>query len=57
VRFRVCSLPSSICNCWMDNLRPDGALRWKAEDRRLGRAGSVIWQADTSKIVAPTCVN
>jgi hypothetical protein len=27
VRFRVCSLPRSIGNCWMDNLRPDGAIR------------------------------
>jgi hypothetical protein len=28
-----------------DNLRPGGALRWKAEDRRLGRSGSVMWKA------------
>jgi hypothetical protein len=25
------------------NLRLGGALRWKAEDRRLERLGSVIW--------------
>jgi hypothetical protein len=52
-RFRVCSLFRSIGNCWMDNLRPSGALRWKVGDRRLGMSGSVIWQASTSKIVAP----
>jgi hypothetical protein len=23
----------------LDNLRPDGALRWKAEDHQLGRSG------------------
>jgi hypothetical protein len=40
----------------LDNLRPGGALRWKAEDRRLGRSGSVLWKAGTSKIVAPTYV-
>jgi hypothetical protein len=27
MRFRVCSLYSSIGNYWMDNLRPDGASR------------------------------
>jgi hypothetical protein len=27
VRFRVCSLSSSIGNCWMDILRPDEAIR------------------------------
>jgi hypothetical protein len=41
----------------LDNLRPDGALRWKAEDRRLGRSGSVIWKAGTSKVVALVCVD
>jgi hypothetical protein len=25
------------------NLRPGGALRWKAEDHRLERLGSMIW--------------
>jgi hypothetical protein len=56
MRFRVCSLSSSICNCWMDNLRPGGALRCKVEDHRLGRSGSGLWQAGTSKVVAPTCL-
>jgi hypothetical protein len=37
--------------------RPGGALRWKAEDRRLGRAGRVMWKAGTSKVVAPACVD
>jgi hypothetical protein len=40
----------------MDNLRPDEALRWKADDRRLGRSGSVMSQAGTSKVVAHVCV-
>jgi hypothetical protein len=39
------------------NLRPGGALRWKAEDCRLGRSGSVMWKVGTSKIVASTCVS
>jgi hypothetical protein len=38
------------------NWRPDGALRWKVEDHRLGRAGSVMWKAGTSKVVAFICV-
>jgi hypothetical protein len=37
--------------------RPGGALRWKAEDRRLGRAGRVVWKAGTSKVVALACVD
>jgi hypothetical protein len=35
------------------NLRPGGALRWKVEDHRLRRSVSDMWQADTSKVVAP----
>jgi hypothetical protein len=31
VRFRVCSISSSIGNYWIDILRPGGALRWKVE--------------------------
>jgi hypothetical protein len=31
VRFSVCSISSSIDNCWIDNLRTGGALRWKVE--------------------------
>jgi hypothetical protein len=56
MRFRVCSLSRSIGNYWMDNLRSGGALRWKVEDPQLGRSGSVMWQAGTSKIVSPACV-
>jgi hypothetical protein len=41
----------------MVNLRPDGALRWKAEDQQLGSTGSVMWIAETSKIVALACVS
>jgi hypothetical protein len=33
----------------MDKLRPGKAFRWKVEDRRLGRSGSVMWQVGTSK--------
>jgi hypothetical protein len=40
----------------LDNLRPDGALRWKTEDRWLGRSGSVMWKVGTSKVVASACV-
>jgi hypothetical protein len=40
---------------WL-NWRLGRALRWKAEDRRLGRSGSMMWQAGTSKVVAPTYV-
>jgi hypothetical protein len=28
----------------------------KSEDRRLGRSGSGMWKADTSKVVAAACV-
>jgi hypothetical protein len=56
MRFRVCSLSSSICNCWMDNLRSGGTPRWKVEDHQFGRSGSGLWQAGTSKVVAPACV-
>jgi hypothetical protein len=56
MRFRVCSLSRSIGNYWMDNLRSGGALRWKVEDPQLGRSGSVMWQAGTSKIVSPAYV-
>jgi hypothetical protein len=37
----------------MDNMRPGRALKWKAEDHWLGRSGSEVWKADTSKVVAP----
>jgi hypothetical protein len=40
-----------------DNLRSGGALRWKVEDCRLGRSGSVMWQAGTSKIVTVVSLN
>jgi hypothetical protein len=41
----------------LDNLKPGEALRWKVEDHRLGRSGSVMWKADTSKVIAPACVS
>jgi hypothetical protein len=56
MRFRVCPFFSSVGNDWIDNLRPGGALRWKAKDCRLGRSGSVMWQVSTSKVVAPAYV-
>jgi hypothetical protein len=40
----------------LDNLSPGGALRWKAEDHRLGRSLSGRWITVTSKVVAPTSV-
>jgi hypothetical protein len=53
MRFMVCSPSSSIGNCWIVNPRLGGALRWKVEDRWLGRSGSVMCQAGTSKFVTP----
>jgi hypothetical protein len=47
---------SSVGNYWMDNLKPDGALKWKVKGHRLGRSGSVMWQIGTSKVVASSCV-
>jgi hypothetical protein len=41
----------------LDNLSPGVALRWKVEDRLLGRSGSEMWKAGTSKVVAPACVS
>jgi hypothetical protein len=38
----------------LDTLRPDGALRWKTEDRLLGRSGSVMRKVGTSKVVPPS---
>jgi hypothetical protein len=32
------------------------ALRWKGEDRQLGRSESDVWNVNTFKVVAPTCV-
>jgi hypothetical protein len=37
----------------LDNLRPGGTLRWKAEDCRLEMSDSVMWKVNTSKVVAP----
>jgi hypothetical protein len=41
----------------LDKLRPDGAFRWKAKHRQLGRSKSVMWQAGTSKVVAPASLS
>jgi hypothetical protein len=41
----------------LDNLTPDHALRWKAEDRRLGRSGIVMRKAGKSNVVAPIYVS
>jgi hypothetical protein len=57
MRFKFCSHFRSVGNYWMDNLRPDETLRWKVENRRLGRSGSVMWQAGTFKAVTLTCVS
>jgi hypothetical protein len=40
----------------LDNWRPGGTLRWKAEGRRLERLGSVMCKIGTFKIIAPACV-
>jgi hypothetical protein len=39
MRFKVCSLFRSIDNGRLIKLRSGGALRWKAEDSRLGSRG------------------
>jgi hypothetical protein len=57
MRFSVCFISSSIGNCWIDNLRPSGDLRWKAEDHQLRRSESVMCQAGTSKVVASARVS
>jgi hypothetical protein len=56
MRFRVCSSLIQYVIVVKVNQRPDGALRWKVEEHRLGRSGSVMWHAGTSKVVASTCV-
>jgi hypothetical protein len=43
VRFRVCSSLVQFVIVVKVNLRPGRAFRWKVEDRRLGRSGSVMW--------------
>jgi hypothetical protein len=40
----------------MFDLRLEGVLRWKTEDRQLGRSESVMWKAGTSKVVSPIFV-
>jgi hypothetical protein len=37
----------------LDNLRSGGTLRWKVEDRRLGRSESEMWKVGTSNVIAP----
>jgi hypothetical protein len=37
----------------LDNLGPAGALKWKLEDYRSEMSRSVMWKADTSKVVTP----
>jgi hypothetical protein len=51
-------LKPELWNLWWNlvNWRPDGTLKWKAKDHRLGRAVSVMLKVDTSKVVAPICV-
>jgi hypothetical protein len=39
----------------LDNLRPSGTLKWKVDDRQLGRSGSVMRKVSTSKVVDPAC--
>jgi hypothetical protein len=41
----------------LDDLRPGGVLRWKAEDHRLGKSRSEMWKAGTSKVVPPLPVS
>jgi hypothetical protein len=34
----------------LDNLRPGGGIRWKAEDRQLGRSESAMWKATPARL-------
>jgi hypothetical protein len=44
-----------VVKTWL-NWRPDGALRWKGEIDGWEGRGVGMWQAGTSKVVAPACV-
>jgi hypothetical protein len=48
---------SGLVDRFWINWRLDGALRWKGEDRQLGRSGSGVWKASIFKAVASTCVD
>jgi hypothetical protein len=48
---------SDLVDRFWINWRPGRALRWKGEDRLLGRSKSGVWEAGTFKVVAPDCVN
>jgi hypothetical protein len=45
-----------IAGTWL-NWRLGGALRWKGEIAGWEGRGVGMWQASTSKVVAPTCVS
>jgi hypothetical protein len=50
------NLNLGICGRFGINWRLGGGLRWKGEDRRLGRSGSGVWKTGTFKAISPTCV-
>jgi hypothetical protein len=47
---------SDLVNRFSIHWRPGRALRWKGEDRQLGRSESGVWKVGTFKTVAPTGV-
>jgi hypothetical protein len=48
VRFRVYFLSSSFGNCWMDNLRPGGAIRGISGTLRRGGRGECYVYSEVS---------
>jgi hypothetical protein len=50
------NLNLGICGRFGIIWRPGGGLRWKGEDHRLGRSGSVVWKTGTFKAISPACV-
>jgi hypothetical protein len=42
--------------CWHGSLETRQGTLGKAEDRRFGRSGSVMWKDSTYKVIAPACV-
>jgi hypothetical protein len=47
---------SNLVDRFWINWRPDGALRWKRNDRRLGRSESGVWKVGTIKAISSAYV-
>jgi hypothetical protein len=57
VRFRACSLSSSIGKCCMDNLRPGGAIRGISGTLGRERRGECFGYYEGFYVVVPACVS